>query len=305
MIPAGQAATVTSEPLVYQMDGHGPSMIKDAWKSRTEGDVDARGRLEKFSLQLADSQRRAAGQAASASFAGGNTSNAAAIIPPGYRPDLYVTQLLKGRPLWGSVSRGTLTDATPFTIPAYTSSSGMAGDHTEGNNPGSGTLVVGTKTVTPNAVSGLFTITREIADSSNPAIDAIATQAMSEAYSQNAEAKLYAELNGPNGQGGTITSGQVPSGAYVYTSASDAGTPGGEKLLATERRVLAEFPFHRFAAPTIAHLSQEGTLVSRPQWTAMAVRCCRASARRTAPASATRSRRAGTWTACRTCRPGR
>lgn len=262
VIPAGQAATVTSEPLVYQMDGHGPSMIKDAWKSRTEGDVDARSRLEKFSLQLTDAQRRASHQAVSAAFAAANTTNAAAVIPPGYRPDLYVTQLLQGRPLWGSVSRGTLSDATPFTIPAYTSSSGMAGNHTEGTNPTVGALTIGTKTVTPNAVSGLFTITREIADSSNPAIDAIATQAMSEAYSQNAEAKLYAELNGANGQGGTITAGQVPSGAWVYTSTGGslaAGTYGGEKLLAAERAVLAQFPFHRFAAPTVAHLSQEGT----------------------------------------------
>ncbi|WP_329069014.1 phage portal protein [Amycolatopsis sp. NBC_01480] len=261
VIPAGQAATVVSEPLVYQMDGHGPSMIKDAWKSRTEGDVDARGRLEKFSLQLADSQRRAAGGAASAAFAA-NTGNTAAIIPPGYRPDLYVTQLLQGRPLWGSVSRGSLTDATPFTIPAYTSSTGMASTHTEGTNPASGALTIGTKTVTPNAVSGLFTITREIADSSNPAIDAIATQAMSEAYSQNTEAKLYAELNGANGAGGAITAGQVPSGAWVYTTTGGsvaAGTYGGEKLLAGERQVLAQYPFHRFAAPSIAHLSQEAT----------------------------------------------
>jgi hypothetical protein len=262
VIPAGQGARVVSEPLVYQMNGgHGPSMIKDAWKSRTEGDHDARERLGKFSLQLQDAQRKASDIVA-ANFAAGNTTNAAAIVPPGYRPDLYVTQLLQGRPFWQSVSRGTLTDATPFTIPKFGAATGMAGNHTEGTNPTTGSLGVGVATVTPGAVSGLFTITREIADSSNPAIDAIATQAMSEAYSQNAEAKLYAELNGPNGQGGTITAGQVASGAWVYTStggSAAAGTYGGEKLLATERLLLAQYPFHRFAAPNHAHLSQKGT----------------------------------------------
>ncbi len=262
VIPAGGGARVTHEPLVYQMNGgHGPSMIKDAWKSRTEGDHDARERLGKFSLQLQDAQRKASDIVA-ANFAAGNTTNAAAIVPPGYRPDLYVTQLLQGRPFWQSVSRGTLTDATPFTIPKFGAATGMAGNHTEGTNPTTGSLTVGTVTVTPGAVSGLFTITREIADSSNPAIDAIATQAMSEAYSQNAEAKLYAELNGANGAGGTITNGQVPSGAWVYTStggSAAAGTYGGEKLLATERLLLAQYPFHRFAAPNHAHLSQEGT----------------------------------------------
>ncbi|MEC3975093.1 phage portal protein [Amycolatopsis sp. H20-H5] len=262
VIPAGQGAHVVSEPLVYQMNGgSGPSMIKDAWKSRTEGDHDARERLGKFSLQLQDAQRKASGILA-ANFAAGNTTNAAAIVPPGYRPDLYVTQLLQGRPFWQSVSRGSLSDATPFTIPRFGTATAMAGNHTEGTNPTTGNLTVGTVTVTPGAVSGLFTITREIADSSNPAIDAIATQAMSEAYSQNAEAKLYAELNGVNGAGGTITVGQVPSGAWVYTSTGGsvaAGTYGGEKLLATERMLLAQYPFHRFAAPNHAHLSQEGT----------------------------------------------
>lgn len=261
-VPAGRGVAEVRETAVYSMNGgSGPSMVKDAWKARTEGDVEARDRLTKFSLQLADAQSKA-GEVVAANFAAGNTTNAAAIIPPGYRPDLYVTQLLQGRPLWGSVSRGTLTDATPFTIPKFASASGMAGTGTEGTNPTVGSLGVSTITVTPNSVTGLFTITREIADSSNPAIDAIATQAMSEAYSQNTEAKLYALLNGAGGVGGTITAGQVPSGAWVYTTtggSAGAGTLGGDKLLAGERLLLSQYPFHRFAAPTFAHLSQEAT----------------------------------------------
>lgn len=258
VIPAGEGAAVVREPLVYRMDGNGHSMVRDAWKARTEGDVDARDRLNKFSLQLTNASR----EASEPVRFGANTGNAAAVIPPGYRPDLYVTQLMQGRPLWSAVSRGTLTDATPFTIPAFGSASGMTGNHTEGTNPTGGTLVVGTKTVSPGAVSGLFSLTREIVDSANPAIDAIATQAMQESYTQQTEAKLYAELNGPNGQGGAITGGFVPSGAQVSTTKGGSvagGTLGGEKLIMGSRAALAAYPFRRFGAPNRMFLSAEGT----------------------------------------------
>ena len=247
VVPAGRAV-VTREAPVYSMNGLGPSLVRDSWHARN-GDQAARERLRKFEAQTAD----VAQQAASAMFAA-NTTNAAAVITPGYRPDLYVTQLMKGRPLVGGVSRGALEDATPFTIPSFTGSSGMSGDHTEGSNPSAGTLTIGTVTVTPVAISGLFQLTREIVDSSNPAIDAIAMQAMGESYSQQTEAKVYTELNGANGVGGTITSGFVPSGAQASTTSGQ-----GDELIAGIRAAEALYPFRRFAAPTRGYLSQEGT----------------------------------------------
>ena len=205
VIPAGRAV-VTREAPVYSMNGHGFSMVRDAWKARTEGDTAARERLAKFGQQTHD----AAEEAMQAQFAV-TTGNASEVIPPGYRPELYVTQLMKSRPLVNSVSRGTLTDATPFTLPRFVSSSGATADHVEGTNPTGGTLDIESVTVTPGGISGVFELTREIVDSANPAIDAIAMQAMQESYSQQTEAKVYTELNGTNGQGGTITSGFVPS----------------------------------------------------------------------------------------------
>ncbi|WP_133850826.1 phage portal protein [Labedaea rhizosphaerae] len=256
VVPAGRAV-VTREAPVYSMNGQGFSMVRDAWKARTEGDPDARDRLNKFAAQTKD----AAEQAAMAMFAA-NTSNAAAVVPPGYRPDLYVTQLMKNRPLVNSVSRGTINDATPFTVPKFVSSSGLSADHVEGTNPTAGTISVGTVTVTPGGISGLFQLTREIVDSSNPAIDAIAMNAMQESYSQQTEQKVYAKLDGANGQGGTITAGFVPSGAQVTTStggSAAAGTFGGKEFLGAARAQLALYPFRRFAPLNRAHLSQEGT----------------------------------------------
>lgn len=255
VIPAGRAYVQREAP-VYTMNGHGPSMVRDAWKARTEGDHDARERLERFSRQTRDAAR-------DAMFAA-NTTDHAAVVPPGYRPDLYVTQLMQGRPLLNSISRGTLQDATPFTIPKFVSATGMTGDHTEGVNPTAGTMTVGQVTVTPGAVSGLFELTREIVDASNPAIDMIAMQAMQESYAQQTEQKVWALLNGTDGQGGTITDGFVPSGAQVrVVSGGDgnggAGTADGADLVAGIREQLAVYPFRRFAAPNRAHLSQSAT----------------------------------------------
>jgi hypothetical protein len=194
-----------------------------------------------------------------------NTGNASAVIPPGYRPDLFVSQLLKGRPMVQGISRGTINDATPFNIPAYRSSSGETATHVEGTNPSQGSMVLGTVTVSPGAVSGLFKITREMADSANPAIDAIATKAMAESYSQNTEGQVYSKLNGANGVGGTITSGFVPSGAQAYAISVDA-TPdtdaadAGPALLAQVRQSTAMYPFRRFAPIDFGFISAEATM---------------------------------------------
>lgn len=248
VVRAGAGATEVVEPPVYRLNGHGFSLVRDTWKHRTEGDHEAGERLRKFSRQTEDASKKAMDALAF----GATTGNASQIIPPGYRPELFVTQLMQGRPLVGAVSRGTLTDATPFNIPKYVSSSGMSAEHVEGVNPSDGTLNLGIATVSPTAISGKFTLTREIVDSANPAIDAIAVAAMQESYSQQTEAIVYNEINGTNGVGGTITSGFVPSGAQVSTT-----TGQGDELLAGVRAANALYPFRRFAAPNRAHISQE------------------------------------------------
>lgn len=249
VIPAGRLQGV-KEPMVYRMNGQGPSFVRDAWKARTEGDHEARDRVMKFQAQVAEAAEQAMDDP---SFAI-TTGNAGAVVPPGFRPELYVAQLLKGRPLSNAISSGTIADASPFTIPAFVSSSGSTADHVEGVNPSEGSLSVGTITVSPQAISGLYKITREIADSSNPAIDAIATQAMSESYSQQTEGKVYAKLNGANGVGGVITAGFVPSGAQAATT-----TGQGDELALGVRQAMALYPFRRFAGIDFGFLSQEAT----------------------------------------------
>lgn len=256
VVPAGRAVVVRESP-VYLMNGHGPSLVRDSWKARTENDHEAIERLRKFAVQTRD----AAEQAMVHPEFAVSTGSASQVVPPGYRPELYVTQLMQGRPLVNSVSRGTLSDATPFNIPKFGSATNASSQHVEGVNPTGGTLNLGTATVAPGAISGLFELTREIVDSANPAVDAIAMAAMQESYSQQTEALLYAELNGTNGQGGTITSGFVPSGTQAATVTGSAGgvEAGGDELLTAVRGQMALYGFRRFGRANRAHLSQEAT----------------------------------------------
>jgi HK97 family phage major capsid protein len=260
VIPAGRAVVTREEP-VYQYGAagmRGASFVRDAFTARVEGDTEAAARLQKWQRQLADEAAQFRVRSSDEQFATVNRTVGANVIPPGYRPDLYQPQLFQDRPLYGMVSQGTLTDATPFTLPTFTSATGASADHVEGTNPTDGTLVIGTRTVTPGAISGLFKITREVIDAANPAIDSIALAAMRESYSQQTEGKVYTELNGTNGVGGVITSGFVPSGAAAI-AVTGVGSTGaaGATLLDTIRDQVVAYPFRRFAAPNRLALSQE------------------------------------------------
>lgn len=259
--------TVTREAPVYTLNGAGPSLVRDAWHAQMSRDDDAMERIRKFRKQTED-MAKVAHDALHfqvrdhiLGFTTSTTANAASVIPPGYRPDLFVPQLAQGRPFVNNVSQGVIANATPFVVPVFGSATGATADHVEGVNPTDGTLTFTTKTVTPGAISGLLKLTREIVDSSNPAIDQIALFAMRESYARQTEAKVYTLLNGASGQGGVITAGFVPSGAQVsaVTGAAGGFAPAGVSLLDAVRAAMAVYPFRRFAAPDVSLMSQEAT----------------------------------------------
>jgi hypothetical protein len=240
---------VIKEPPTYRFDGDvkQPSLVRDSWNWHHNGDYDARDRLHKFQDQQADIVKF---QQVNFNI---DTTSAADVVPPGYRPDLFVTQLMQGRPVVSQASRGTITDATPFTVPKFvrsTDSTEVAGtqvvaDHVEGTNPSPGHIELDSTVVQPLAMSGIFELTREIVDSSNPAIDAIAMAAMRESWNQQAEVKAYAALNGAASETEEVT-------LALLGDDSGAGVRAARKLL-------ARYPFVRFAAPTGAVISQTAT----------------------------------------------
>jgi hypothetical protein len=237
------------EPPTYSFNGLGHSIMRDTWYALGAKDADAIARISKYREQVkfaVEYQQR--------QFFDINTTDQGDIINPGYRADLYVGEMSKGRPIINLLARGQLANATPFTVPVFATKSNATNDHVEGTHPTHGNITFDTKTITPVAISGAIQLTREMVDSSNPAIDQIAFAAMRESYNAQTEAKAYTALNDTNGVGGVITSTQVPSGGQADVSSGD-----GNDLLLKIRDRLAVYPFRRFASPSGAVMSQEAT----------------------------------------------
>jgi HK97 family phage major capsid protein len=244
---------VTREPSIYSFDGRGNSLVRDAWAAARDHDDDAIDRLRKFRAQSEDMAELVHH---TLNFAPQTTTTAAAIIPPGYRPDLYVSDLFRERPLVSLASQGTIANASPFTVPKFGTVTGGSATHVEGTNPSDGALTFTPQVVTPQAISGRIVLTREIVDSSNPAIDQIAFAEMRESYERQTEAAVYTLLNGASGAGGVITAGFVPSGAQAVTT---AGGTDNQTLVKAIRKAVADYWFARFAAPSGAAMGQGAT----------------------------------------------
>ena len=137
------------------------------------------------------------------------TPSVSQVIPPGYRPDMYQGEEVLGQPIASSVSHMSISDATPFKIPVFGSSASLTADHVEGVNPTDGTLDFDEITVTPKAVSGKFTASREMLDAANPNLDAIIMKAMAEDYANKVENEAAAALLTAATAGTNATAGKV------------------------------------------------------------------------------------------------
>ncbi|NUO56030.1 MAG: phage portal protein [Hamadaea sp.] len=125
-----------------------------------------------------------------------STTNVASFNPVQNRPDMYVPQLDYQRPLWESASNGVIDSITAFTIPKFSSASGLVGTHTQGVEPTPGAFAATVQTVTPNAISGKIEINREVLDQGgSPQTDTIVWQEMQRAYWEGIETNIAAMLN--------------------------------------------------------------------------------------------------------------
>lgn len=192
---AGGAVTQVAEAPVYTFDGRGPSFVRDAWNARMSGDYDAHKRLNRFNEMLASNPT----QVGIVTAAVDTTVTQPKYIQQGYAPNLMVEAIDKGRPLTSRIGTVNLTDATPFRIPVDGDFSGVD-DHTEGTaHATEGTLTLGDVVITPGAVSGAYRLSRELVDSSNPALDQVALRAMLRDYRGVTETKVAAALLAADG----------------------------------------------------------------------------------------------------------
>lgn len=181
-------ASVTFEAEVYRKGDTKYSFVRDAWRARMEGDRDAADRFSKWQAQLGE---------VAANYVDTRATQPD-IIPPGYRADLLVEPDVPSRPILSRLTglRVNLTDATPFSVPIR-GAADVVGDHVEGTaHVAPGTLTTSEITINPKAVSGAFEVSRELVDSSNPAIDTVAWASIMEDYDAKAEEYAWARIVG-------------------------------------------------------------------------------------------------------------
>lgn len=119
------------------------------------------------------------------------------LTPAIQRPDMYVDEREYRRPIWDLIGRGALPNGIqPFTFPLYASSTITVTGHTEGVEPLSGTLVTSSQTVTPTALSGKASITREVWDmGGNPAVSSLIWNKLVRSYWEGLEGAAATFLN--------------------------------------------------------------------------------------------------------------
>jgi HK97 family phage prohead protease len=185
------SALVTGSPATYTFDGTGPSLVRDAFMAATAADPEAACRLARFNAELADGNR--ASHLALAAVATRTTLDE--LVNPSVRqPDLLVNAIDLGRPFWSRVNPIRIANAQPFLLPVEGEFAGVAA-HTEGTaHVAEGTLTLTEVTVTPRAVSGAYRVSRELVDSSNPAVDRVAINAMLRDYRRVSEALAVSTL---------------------------------------------------------------------------------------------------------------
>lgn len=177
-----------NEEAPYRFDGiAGKHSFVEDLRSANFGDSEAKQRIDVFMNET---------------FAVSST-NVSSLNPTQNRPDLYVPHLPYTRPLWDAVTTGSIEDKTPFTIPKFSSSSGLVAAHTEGTEPTPGAFAATTQTVTPGAVSGKIEINREVLDQGgSPQADQIIWNEMLNAYYEAIEARIATLL-------GTIATAEI------------------------------------------------------------------------------------------------
>lgn len=158
-------------------------------------------------------------------FAAVDRADVSSVNPTGYRPDLYVDYIEKDAPVYKAIHSGSIADATPFVVPKFSSDSGLVGDHTEGVEPDEGAFTATSQTVTPTAVSGKATVTREVIDAGgNPVVSQMIWKQMNRRFAEALEAKAAALLNGATiaELGAAITAGDADPSPEVLAALADA-----------------------------------------------------------------------------------
>ena len=132
-----------------------------------------------------------------ADFATVASTNVTAVNPTLQRPDMFVDQRDFAYPIWDVVKKGAPPNGIqPFTFPKYNSSGTLVADHVEGTEPTAGAYTTTNQTVTPTALSGKASLTREVWDmGGNPAVSQLIRGQMKRSWFEGLETAAGTFLN--------------------------------------------------------------------------------------------------------------
>ncbi len=117
--------------------------------------------------------------------------------PTTNRPDMWVDTPDYKYPIWAAINRGAPPNGVqPFAFPKFNTASGLVGAHTEGTEPAPGSYTTTSQTVTPTAISGKASITREVWDmGGNPAVSTLIWNKMRQSWNEGLESAAATFLN--------------------------------------------------------------------------------------------------------------
>jgi HK97 family phage prohead protease len=189
--PLSTATLSVREPVAYRFD-RGGNFTADPHRGDHifTADLLAMARANDTEGRNTDAGRRVMGLIQE-QFADVSTDDVDELNPVINQPSRYVDQQdYRRTPLWDLVNKGGLPNGVqPFSFPKFASASGLVGDHTQAAEPASGTFVTTAQTITPTAVSGKASLTREVWDmGGNPQTSTLVWRQMVRSWREALEA---------------------------------------------------------------------------------------------------------------------
>lgn len=247
VVPAGRPVTFVSEGTPYQFDRSGAFVDSEVDFSCDLHEMIARHGMSGAKIPLAHAETYEAGKRATGlireifTVVTGDVNELNPVIETGN----YIDVPSYRTPLWNMVRKGSPPNGVnPFVWPKKSSSAGpaatplMVNAHTEGTEPGTGDYVTTSQTITPSALSGKASITREVWDlGGNPAVSTLIKGQMVRDFQEGLEAATSTFL-------ATLT---AAADITLGVAATDAAFVAAWETALTDLQFVRGYDFSAFA----------------------------------------------------------
>jgi hypothetical protein len=124
----------------------------------------------------------------------GTTGTAPGVTPPTWLFEEFAILAHYGRPWADTLRRVPITDANPVNIGQHTGGAAVTAQASEGTAPNDGSFVAGILHSQPKTMTGKVDVSRQLVDSSNPAIDSLVYADAIGSYNEAVESAVAAAL---------------------------------------------------------------------------------------------------------------